>query len=354
MRDLLIVVSILLGVVACTAANHAPPPASAAAVFALAETDPVISRGDAADDVAIWIHPLDARLSRIIGTDKNAGIESYGLDGSRLQSLPVGRMNNIDLRVVSGSQYWTALAAASNRSTNTISLFSIDSTGQIYWLKESEVATGLTEPYGLCMFSNDNGLQVFVNDTDGRYQQWLLEPQWLTANELPQVKAKLLREFSVPSQPEGCVADDANQKLFVGVENEGIRVLSAHHDGSADMTVIADIDNDILVADVEGLSLYLQGDDGYLVASIQGNYSYAVYERRPPYQYRGSFVIKSNPASRIDGTDETDGLDASSLLIVPGYPEGILVVQDGINTLPSRLQNFKYVSWRDIRTALAL
>ena len=39
-------------------------------VFATVETTPVTHPPDAADDMAIWIHPADALLSTIIGTDK--------------------------------------------------------------------------------------------------------------------------------------------------------------------------------------------------------------------------------------------------------------------------------------------
>jgi len=204
------------------------------------------------------------------------------------------------------------------------------------------------------MFSNAAGLQVFVNDTDGRYQQWLLEPAWKSGGTLPVIGASLVREFAMPSQPEGCVADDSNERLFVGVENEGVRTLSAKHQDAATMQVLADIDGEILVADVEGMSLYLDGESGYLIVSSQGNYSYAVYDRLPPHQYRGSFFVTGSLQSVVDGTDETDGLDASSLLRTKKYPDGLLVVQDGFNTLPPRSQNFKYISWRSIADALSL
>ena len=340
--------------VACTVPDHVPPPESAVVVYAITETDPVNSRDDAADDPAIWVHPSDPKLSRIIGTDKKAGIEVYSLDGSRLQTISAGRTNNVDLRMVTEVDNWSALVVASNRSFNTLSLFLVDNSGELTWLRDSEVNTGLTEPYGLCMYQSEVGMQVFVNDTDGRYQQWLLTPQWQSNNALPKVTASLLREFAVSSQPEGCVADDENQRLFVGVEDEGIRTVSARHDDNAEMQVIANIDGEILVSDVEGMSLYFEGAGGYLIVSSQGNYSYAVYDRLPPHQYRGSFVVKGSLQSAIDGTEETDGLDANSLLRAGQYPEGILVVQDGYNTLPPRSQNFKYISWRDVRSKLSL
>ena len=337
----------------CIAEQVAPPPANARIVYPTLETTPVTSRDDAADDPAIWIHPQDPNASLIIGTDKQYGLEVYDLSGDRVQSIPAGRTNNVDLRMLAEDGAWSAIAAASNRTTNTISLFAIDNAGQVFWLQDSEVETGLTEPYGLCMFRNQVGLQVFVNDTDGRYQQWLLEPRG-SGSALPQFEAQLLREFTVPSQPEGCVADDDNQRLFLGVEAEGVRVVAANHVQPVELQSIADIDGDILLADVEGMILYLDGEGGYLVVSSQGNYSYSIYDRRPPYSYRGSFVVADNTALNIDGSQETDGLAASSLLKTEVYPEGLLVVQDGFNTLPRRAQHFKVISWQDLRIALEL
>jgi len=67
-------------------------------VQAALETEPVASRGDAADDAAIWVNPVDPAASVIIGTDKQRGLIVYRLDGTVVQSLPDGRMNNVDLR----------------------------------------------------------------------------------------------------------------------------------------------------------------------------------------------------------------------------------------------------------------
>lgn len=351
--QLLYVLLLCATVSGCLDDSVAPAPSGAAAVVPTRETAPVRSSDDAADDPAIWLHPDDPGLSLVIGTDKQYGLEVYNLAGERVQALPVGRTNNVDLRTIQNGGNWSAIAAASNRSTKSISLFAIDTAGRLSWLEQSEITTGLDEPYGLCLYHGPEGLQVFVNDTDGSYQQWGLELM-LTDNDLPRIEAQLLREFAVSSQPEGCVADDARQRLFVGVEGEGIRVLDASPVATATFQVVANIDNDILVADVEGMSLYLAEDSGYLVVSSQGNYSYAVYDRNPPHQYRGSFVVVDSPDTGIDGSQETDGLDVSSLLRTADFPEGLLVVQDGFNTAPDAAQNFKYISWQQIRSALNL
>jgi 3-phytase len=331
------------------------PPPGAVAVYPVLETTPVASSGDAADDPAIWVNVSDLGASRIIGTDKKRGIEVYALDGTRTQFIPAGLTNNVDLRKLAGSGHWSAIAAASNRSANTISLFAIDFFGNLTWLLDSEIETGLTEVYGLCMFSNSHGMQVFVNDKDGRYQQWGLH--WMNhgqETDLPLIEATLLREFRVSSQPEGCVADDEHERLFLGVEEIGIKVMQANHQASTQIQSIADIDGIVLAEDVEGMSLFADGQRGYLLVSSQGNNSYAVYERLPPFSYRGSFVVSTTADHAVDGVQETDGLAVNSALQVPGFPKGVLVLQDGHNTSLAANQNFKLISWKSISEPLGL
>lgn len=342
-----------LTLIACAGDPIAPPP-GAVIVYPQVQTEPVMTLDDAADDPAIWINESEIANSRVLGTDKKYGLEVYDLSGKRTQRLPIGRLNNVDLRAVNNMDDWSAVAAASNRTNNSISLFLIDNTGTVVWLENSEIVTGLAEPYGLCMFNNERGLQVFVNDSDGRYQQWLLLAAPTQAG-LPQFGAQLLRQFRVSSQPEGCVADDEQELLFLGVEDEGIRIVEADSGHSATITTLVDIDGEILAADVEGMDLYRGLDgEGYLVASSQGNNSYAVYDRRAPHTYRGSFIVADNAQLNIDGSQDTDGLALSAGLRTPQYPEGLLVVQDGHNTGPDAAQNFKFVSWQQISRALQL
>src|SRR3990170_7103770 len=88
----------VLGVVLVAAALPARAAVSGD-VRATAETQPVLSPSDAADDAAIWRHPSDPALSLVIGTDKRAGaIEVYDLSGSRLQRITGARANGVDLR----------------------------------------------------------------------------------------------------------------------------------------------------------------------------------------------------------------------------------------------------------------
>ena len=79
------------------------------------ETVPVPSRGDAADDAAIWIHPDALERSLVLATDKRSGILVYDLAGGQRQYLPEGNFNNVDLRTGAWGRDDLTIAVASGR-----------------------------------------------------------------------------------------------------------------------------------------------------------------------------------------------------------------------------------------------
>ena len=330
-------------------------------VTASAQTTPVADGDDAADDPAIWVHPADPAASFVVGTNKRRGLEVYDLSGRRVHRADVGRVNNVDLRTLGPAHAPTVVLAASNRSTQSVDLYRLDpDTGRIPEAPMGTLRADFADDiYGLCLHQDRAGaLHVFANDKSGAFYQWRIE----RLDERP-LSAALVRRFAVATQPEGCVADDANGWLFVGEEGRGIwRFPTAPEaDASAPVLVASTgVERGLgrLHADVEGLALYTPtpGDDGagYLVASSQGNFTYVVFDRRPPHAYRGTFRIV--PGGGIDGVEETDGLDVTALAL-PGHPAGLLVVQDGFNRAAdgsASHQNFKYVSWSAVATALGL
>lgn len=314
-------------------------------VAAQAETLPVPQDGDAADDPAIWVNAANVSDSRILGTNKRSGLHVYDLTGSERQVLPVGRVNNVDVRY---GQQWQGrnvdVAVASNRSSNSLSLFAIEPhTGEVSHV--TDVATDLPEIYGLCLYQAKAGdLYAFANDKSGRYVQYRLDLGSEAWGGLP------VREFALDSQPEGCVADDTRGRLFVGEEDRGIWALGADP-GDGQERVLLDEIGPRLHDDVEGLSLF--GGE-FLVASSQGNNSYVVYYAEPPFKPVGAFRVGMNRERMIDGVSETDGLAVTAQDLGGPWREGLLVVQDGRNVLPAQRQNFKLVPWRGIRETLGL
>ena len=345
------VILFLTALSTCSSSTQIIKPSGMLSVQAELETDEVLSAGDAADDPAIWVSPNDPNQSLIFATDKRAGLFSFDLEGRVVQRIIAGRLNNVDLRpFVEGP--FSALVAASNRSTDSVSLFLVDQAGQATWIKANEIATGLDDPYGLCMHDDGNNLQVFVNDSDGRYQQWLLDVSLSASLEDVSIGATLVREWIVADKPEGCAVDDATKTLYLGIESSGVYSMSADLSAPVVLDIVLPVDGDRVVADVEGMDVYRMDQQAFLIVSSQGNHSFAVVDLESPHRYLGSFTVDPDVERRIDGAEETDGIAVVSGWLTSQFSEGLLVVQDGYNTEPTERQNFKYVSWKNVAETL--
>lgn len=319
-------------------------------VVALVETAPTPQKknDDSADDPAIWIHPENPEKSVVIGTDKKGGLASYNLKGEQLNYYAEGNMNNTDLRygfLLDGDS--VDILASSNRTTHSISLHKISEGGVLEQIHARTITSNMKdEVYGLCMYVSPitGKYFVFINSKAGEIEQWEL------FQNAGKVDAKVVRSFTVNSQTEGMVADDEMGIVYIGVEEAGIKKFNAEPDEPSEGTFIAlsSEENANIKFDIEGLTIYpTDSINGYLIASSQGNYSYAVFERQGINKYLGSFRIKDG---EIDGVEETDGIDVTNISLGEKFPKGMFVVQDGYNYENEKLvsQNFKYISWEDI------
>lgn len=311
-----------------------------------AQTRSVRGGGDAADDPAIWVHPSQPARSRILGTDKKLGLAVYDLQGRETQFLPVGRVNNVDLRqrLRYEGRSWD-LAVATQRDQRSVLLFGIDGAGKV--AKLAELPTGLEDVYGVCSARNpEGGLDVFVNDKDGRLLQLRVRRQagmW---------SARTVASLKLASQPEGCMADEAGRQLFVGEEKHGVWRVALDAKGRLGAATLILPVGETLQADVEGMAVHRGPRGAWLVVSSQGNDSYVVLDANPPHAVKGRFRVGLNPARGIDAASETDGLDVTSAALGGEYGDGLLVVQDGHKRWPAGRQNFKLVPWGEVVKAL--
>ena len=341
-----------------------PQPVDTVDVHAKAETEPVTNPCDAADDPAIWSDPDVSENSRIVVSNKTGKLAVHGLDGRTLSEIRVGRINNVDIRggvTIGGRE--RVVVAATNRSTETIDVFELDGYGgTLTSLLAEPIRPDFEEEiYGICLYrrAGTGALYGFVNDKAGNVAQWRLDDDGRDG-----LTGRSVRTWATGVETEGCVVDDANDWLHLGAQNDGIWRYDARPDGGTEPTIVDTTGVETnsggrLAGDVEGLTLYAgrsgDPDDGYLIASSQGNNTYVVYDRAAPHAYRGTFRVVAH--GDVDGTEGTDGLDATSTPLGPAFPSGMLVVMDGANTTPdggTANQNFKMVSWQDVADALRL
>lgn len=310
----------------------------AVTVTAGAETAPVgTSNADAADDPAIWRNPSDPAASLVVGTDKKAGLYVYGLDGAKKSFVDAGLVNNVAL--VETPDHGV-IVAASNRddpARAALSVFRLDTTsGELAILGKADGGPG--EGYGFCMWQNGAETRAYSALKDGKVIEYRLDLSRAAPASVP------LRTMKIPTQIEGCAVDPRSGTLYVGEEAAGVWRFAP---GETQGTLVASVDNQYLVADVEGLALVTDGaDGGYLVVSSQGDNAYAVFSL-PDIEPVGRFRIA---AGEFGSTEETDGIDLILGDFGPKFPAGLFVAQDGVNG--EQAQNFKLVSWKDIEAAL--
>ena len=324
-------------------------------VEARIETPSVGTLGqDAADDPAIWAGAAPVMIGGIAtrgfvaGTDKKAGLYIYGLDGAVLQFLPEGLLNNVDLieGLSVGGRPQVVLGASDRTPGKTgVALYLFDPAGEAGVRPWGAITTDVVEPYGFCFARRGTEIHAVLVGHEGEMRQFIL-----TVDAAGRPATREVRRFDIGTIAEGCAADEATDALYITEENVGLWRYGLDPASGAGRTLIQPIAPGVLVADAEGLTVIEDGPARYLIGSSQGDSTFPVWriDGAAPV-YAGRFVVRDGA---IDGVTGTDGLDALGGPVGEAFPEGLVVVQDDINDAGT--QNFKYIDWRDIRTALGL
>lgn len=311
------------------------------------ETPVMASEGDSADDPAIYIG--DNGNGFIAATDKQAGLYIYNLDGTQRDYMPIGTINNVDLR--KGFMYQGAphvLLVTSNDEINAIQVVLYNpATDRFTEPKDGKLSTGTLSPYGICLGKSVNDtFHIGLTTKAGIYEQHILSA---TNGEL---STRKVREFSTGTKTEGCAFDDRTNLLYIAEEEGGLYRYPASPSGKDEKFVMARAGDYGTMADLEGVTVYQDGaNGGYVVMSSQGNNSYALFSL-PDHEFAGRFSVTDGA---VDGTSTTDGIDVTSTPTAQ-FPKGFLVVQDDMDeTSPSearKKQNLKVIDWRDIEAGL--
>jgi 3-phytase len=373
--------------------------------------DPAIWRNAADPDASLVVatakegglrvYDLGARLVQSIAAPAGPGAEDAP-----------GRFNNVDL--VHGLRLSTGradLAVTTDRGNDRLRVSRIDPR------TPGRPLTDVTDPAAAPVCSADQaevneqrtayGLATWTDPATGRSyalvsrrERTTIALLELTATADGKVGYRKLRTLNLPSsfrlpdgtswspcaepgelpQVEGMVVDPANGMLYAGQEDVGIwrmpatltgtprlldRVREYGVPGTYDEATEECVSGDDpgyggnrLSADVEGLTLVQQADgDGYLLASSQGDDTFAAYDREldDANEYEGGFRV-APVATGPDGSEECDGAAALNAPLGSRYPHGLLVVQDGHDDAGDAedraATNFKFVDLGDVLTAL--
>ncbi|GII61908.1 hydrolase [Sphaerisporangium krabiense] len=361
------------------------------------------------DDPAVWVPPAGQGKAVVIATAKDAGLFVYDLAGRELQHVPAspapgpdherGRFNNVDVAYGFGGR---DLALVSDRGGDRLRIYAItrgrltdvtDPAAPFIFNSTQEEVDEAATAYGLAAWKDATGTYALVS----RRHRTSLGLVRLEPRPGGTVGYRLVRTLDLPAsftlpdgsawapclepgeapQVEGMVVDQQADVLYAGQEDVGIWRVRADLTGAPVLVdrvreygVPATYDPETeecapgadpgyggghLSTDVEGLTIYYRrGGQGYLLASSQGDDTFAVYRREGSNAYVGGFRVGPRPG--VDGAEISDG---AAVVNVPldGFPNGLFVTHDGVNTpaVPDRENtDFKYVRWDGIAAALGL
>lgn len=343
-RSLRIVLVSMLLVTGGAAAGWAADPV--VTVPSVRETTPVATTGDSMDDPAVWVHPTDSSRSLVLGNNKRGALETYDLAGNRVQRLSdtTTFWGNVDVRQgVPVAGVVGDIVAVYHRG---LQLYRVNPDTRLL-TRVNEGTAISTAGEGVCLYSSaaTSRLYAIVISIAGQVRQ--LEIRDVDADGL--LDGTLVREFTVGSEAEGCVADDDHGALYISQEDVGLWRYGAEPGSGTARTAVDTVGGTgHLAADVEGVTLVdLPDGSGYVIASAQNvadpnNSYFAVYDRRSG-AYLRSFRVGAGTVS--DDCDRTDGITAVTAALGPAYPHGLFVCQDNNNDAPGSIgnQNLKYV-----------
>jgi 3-phytase len=313
------------------------------------ETDPVDHPADAADDPVIWVNEADPSKFAVIGTDRAGALEVFDEKGTRIQHIPDGTPNNVDLRkdfLLGGTRIVLVGAADGNGSggAGELRFYRLDpATRQLTNVTKNGHITLGVRSYGFCMYHSpvSGRFYAFGEDKgDGRVEQVELFDDGGLVNGIT------VRHLAVGGMTEGCVADDGLARFYISEESTGVWKYGAEPGDSVTDRYLVDATGKGggNITTPEGLTIvYQPNGTGYLIASSQAVDTYNVYRREGNNEPVRHFHVIDGPTA--DGCTHTDGIDAVAANLGPSFPQGLFVCQDDQNTLPGTVghDTFKYV-----------
>lgn len=353
-----------------------------------------------AKEGGLRVYDLDARLVQSIAAPPSVDEEDAP-----------GRFNNVDLvhglRVPSGK---ADLAVTSDRGNDRLRFYRIDrdraggplsdvtdpATPPVFSQDQAEINDQRTA-YGLATWTDPaTGKSYALVSRRERTSIALLELMPTARGKVTYRKVRTLdlpSSFRLPNgaswspcaepgelpQVEGMVVDPVNGMLYAGQEDIGVWRMRADLTGTPKLidkvreygvpgvydekteecTAGADpgFGGTKISADVEGLTLLTEPDgDGYILASSQGDNTFAAYDRelKDDNEYEGGFRVAA-ASDALDGSEECDGAAVLNAPLGSKYPNGLLVVQDGHDAPADgdrASTNFKFVDLGEVMDAL--
>jgi 3-phytase len=299
-------------------------------------------------DAVIWLHPTRLEKSLIFSGAKRDGVLTFDLSGKKLGALGAGDLRTLDLRYnfpLKGDR--VPLLAGVDRQSSTLKVFTVDTaTGVLRSIAARELTVSLSAFSNLYRSSKSGRFYAFVGGEGGLLLQYELF-------EVDKgVDLKVVRILPQLGVVQSIAADDEQGRAYASAHDVGMYAFDPEPESSGEPTVVEPAGFDThLSANTEGIHLYRGADgSGYIVIADQDRNSYAVFRREGLNEYITDF--KTVPSASVDATEDASHFEVLSFPL-PGYPSGVLVLQDKntAGTSPP-LESYKFVDWRDVAQAV--
>ncbi len=331
-----------------------------------------------ASDPAIWVHPTEPERSLIFAALQEGGLAIIGLNGNVLAAIPPDPYGSasyanldilydftlngevIDLIVATDSINDSLVFFAFEPTERTIE----NVTGEEMMRNIFGVDEGVATAHGLTVYSDAAGAaHAFVGQNGGQQVAQFA----LIDMGNGRVNGELVQTWSMPTMPadatpaveQGLVVDRELGYLYV-VAADGMQIQKYRVDESGEERPmpVRTFHGDEAQSPMSGLAIYYGAmGEGYLLASVPGTDSYALFERTGDNSYLGTFAIGEliGEERTIDQLNSSSGLAATNVALGDQYPSGLLVVQDAVDMgLDGFIgTNFKLVAWEDVAAGLA-
>jgi 3-phytase len=296
------------------------------------------------DDPAIWINPVDATKSIVIGTDKDTdgGLYAFDLNGKIIKkSIPLKRPNNVDIAyglILNGKK--VDVAVTTERETNSIRVFSlpdlepIDNGGIAVFEGET-----LRAPMGISLYTRatDQAIFAVVGRKEGPSGSYLWQYKLQDGGQ-GTVVGEVVRKFgnySGTKEIEAIAVDNELGTILYSDEQFGIRKYWADP-AKNDNSELALFGKGDFKGDNEGIAIYKKSaTEGYILVSNQQANTFMVYPREGAIGDSNSYPLLAEiPTSTI----ECDGADATAVNLGGAFKNGMFVAM-------SNGMTFHFYSW---------
>lgn len=307
------------------------------------------------DDPAIWINPVDASKSLVIGTDKDkdGALYVFNLEGKIIDSLvrnDLQRPNNVDIAYgLKLGDTLRDIAIVTERMSHKLRVFSlpdmtpIDNGGiEVF---EGETAEDFRDLMGISTYHIPGTDSIYAivgrksGPTDGTYL-W----QYLLSGDSGFVTTTLVRKFGAFSgkkEIESIAVDNELGFIYYSDEQVGVRKYYANPNlGNEELALFA---NEGFTEDNEGISIYKTSDKtGYILVSDQGADKFQVFPREGisgnanEHPMLVSFKVKAM---------ESDGSEVTNVALNSQFPNGLFVAMSTDKT-------FHFYDWSEIEAII--